>query len=62
MMYPLGHARHSGEGLEELFTHKFNLLAGMGCDDADALRDRISPLSEKQPGEIQSLYSFSLRD
>jgi 2-methylcitrate dehydratase len=61
VMYPEGHARNSSGHLDELLEHKFRLLASMGVDDVDALRERFSNLGQKTAAEIASLYDFQIR-
>ena len=60
VMYPMGHARHNGEGFSETLDDKFNALAGLGCEDVPALRERVFPLAEKSAAEVRSLYSTEL--
>ena len=61
VMYPLGHARHSGKGFAETLVHKFNVLARLGCEDVSQLRERVFPLAEKSAEEMRSLCSMELR-
>ncbi len=61
VMYPMGHARHSGEGFAELLEHKFNTFAGMGCEDVAALRERIGRVRDLSADEVRAMYSFELR-
>jgi 2-methylcitrate dehydratase len=61
VMYPEGHARNTSGHLDALLEHKFRLLASMGVDDVDALRDRFSNLGRKTAAEIKGLYDFRIR-
>jgi 2-methylcitrate dehydratase len=61
VMYPTGHARHSGEGLDALLEQKFRLLASLAVDDVDALQRRFSHLATKSAGEVQKLYNFEIK-
>lgn len=60
VMYPLGHARHSGLGLAELLEQKFHRFAAIGVDDTKSLRERFSNLADKSPAEMAALCDFSL--
>jgi 2-methylcitrate dehydratase len=60
VMYPLGHARCSDAGLDELLDHKFALLVGQGVADVAELRGRLTGLARKTPREIAELYSFEM--
>jgi 2-methylcitrate dehydratase len=61
VMYPLGHARHDGQGFDDTLAHKFRAFAQLGVDDVDALAQRLAGLSSKTSDEISQLYSFPLR-
>ena len=60
VMYPLGHARHSGEGLDETLEQKFNLLAGQGVRDVADLRRRCTDLGQQTAAQIAEFYDFEL--
>lgn len=61
VMYPLGHARHSGQGLDAALEHKFKLLAELGCEDAEKLCERVFPLANKSPADVAELYAINLK-
>ena len=56
VMHPLGHARHSGEGLEHVLRTKFERLLGLAGRDVDAMTNRLSPMIEKSVDEIRDIY------
>jgi 2-methylcitrate dehydratase len=62
VMYPVGHARNSGELLGGLLEHKFKLLTNPAVDDPAALYLRFTGLATKSAAEIKSLYDFQIRD
>ncbi len=61
VMYPAGHARYLGNDVNELLNHKFQLLAGLGVDDPQALYDRCHRLRGKSPEEMAELYAFEIK-
>lgn len=61
VMYPEGHARSTTGNFTTLLDHKFLLLAGLGVDDVDSLRGRLTRLEKKSPQEISDLYDFQIR-
>ena len=61
VMFPMGHARCESQGLSDLLTHKFRLLAKLGVDDVDGLWERVTNLAEKSPQDIRELYDFAIR-
>lgn len=58
VMYPMGHARHSGEGFAELLEHKFDTFAAMGCDDVAALRQRVGRVRDLSAEQVRAMYSL----
>lgn len=61
VMYPLGHARHDGQGLDELLTLKFERLAGMGVEDPAELYERLANIESLTSEEVAQLYGFPIR-
>jgi 2-methylcitrate dehydratase len=61
VMYPVGHARNSGELLGGLLEHKFQLLTKPAVDDPAALYLRFTGLAAKSAAEIRNLYDFQIR-
>ncbi len=61
VMYPAGHARYAGADLDQLLTHKFQLLASLGVDDPQALYDRCHALRGKSPEAMAELYEFEIK-
>jgi 2-methylcitrate dehydratase len=61
VMYPVGHARNSGELLAGLLEHKFKLLTTPAVDDPAALYKRFTGLAAKSAAEIKGLYDFQIR-
>jgi 2-methylcitrate dehydratase len=61
VMYPTGHARHSGEGLAELLEHKFRALARLAAYDVDGLQRRFNGLAAKSAADVQDLYDFEIK-
>jgi 2-methylcitrate dehydratase len=61
VMYPAGHARNTTCDLTALLEHKFQLLAGQGVTDVDALIARFAHLAQKSPQELADLYDFEIR-
>lgn len=61
VMYPEGHARSTTGNLATLLDHKFRLLAGLGVDDVELLRERLTDLGKKSPQDISDLYDFKIR-
>jgi len=60
VMYPEGHARNPGGRLEELLSHKFQLLAGLAVSDVAALRRRFSDFRAKSAQEMAALHDFEI--
>jgi 2-methylcitrate dehydratase len=60
VMYPVGHARNSGEQLAGLLAHKFHTLAGLAVADPQSLAERLSQLKLKTAHEVQQLYDFNM--
>lgn len=61
VMYPEGHARSTTGNLTTLLDHKFRLLAGLGVDDVESLRERLTNFERRSPEEICDLYDFQIR-
>lgn len=61
VMFPTGHARHHGRGLESLLGQKFSRLAADGVDDPESLSTRLAGLAGKSAAEIDRLYDFPIR-
>ncbi len=61
VMYPAGHARNTTADLDGLLAHKFQLLAGLGVDDPDALYQRFTGLAQRSPQEVRDLFDFALK-
>ena len=60
VMHPEGHARNTSGRLQDLLTHKFQLLAALGVQDVEALYRRFTNFAAKTPAEIASLYDFEI--
>jgi 2-methylcitrate dehydratase len=61
VMYPEGHARCTSGSLDELLSHKFQLLAAQGVVDSEALYRRFSGLAEKSSADIRRLCDFEIK-
>jgi len=61
VMYPAGHARNTTADLEDLLSHKFELLASRGVENIEDLRARFSNLHDKTAAEIAAICDFSIR-
>jgi 2-methylcitrate dehydratase len=61
VMYPAGHARNKMDKLEPLLEHKFRLLAELGVDEVELLRERLTEFGKKSPQAIGDLFNFSIR-
>jgi 2-methylcitrate dehydratase len=61
VMYPEGHARSTTGNLDSLLDNKFRLLANLGVDDTNALKQRFTKLVNKSPRDIAEFYSFRIR-
>jgi 2-methylcitrate dehydratase len=61
VMYPEGHARSTSGKLDELLSCKFQRLAEMAVDDADALHRRFSDLRSKSAADVAALNDFEIR-
>jgi 2-methylcitrate dehydratase len=62
VMYPEGHARNQSGNLASLLQHKFELLAGLGVQNAASLYQRFTNLARKSADEIADLYDFSIQN
>ncbi len=62
VMYPAGHARHTGGNLNDLLAHKFRTLAALGVRDVDALYRRFTNFAAKSAADIRNLYDFEMTD
>jgi 2-methylcitrate dehydratase len=60
VMYPLGHARNTGQEFDGVLSEKFRSLASLAVSDPDRLRDRLTDLENRTPQEIQCLYDFAI--
>ncbi|MDZ4779331.1 MAG: MmgE/PrpD family protein [Planctomycetia bacterium] len=61
VMYPAGHARYPGDDLEQLLSHKFQLLASLGVVDPKSLYERCHRLRGKSPEAMAELYEFEIK-
>jgi len=60
VMFPLGHARHSGESLSSTLRLKFSRLLGLAQLDARAVESQLQNLATKTKDEISRLYNFQV--
>jgi 2-methylcitrate dehydratase len=60
VMYPEGHARNTSGNLNDLLSHKFRTLAGLGVKDVEALYRRFTNIAAKTAAEIRDLYDFEI--
>jgi 2-methylcitrate dehydratase len=60
VMYPVGHARNSGDRLAELLAIKFRRLAGLGVSNVADLERRFTNFEEKSAQAIYGLYDFEI--
>ena len=61
VMYPEGHARNDSGKLPELLRVKFERLAALAVDDADALHERFSNLAGRSAEQVAGLYDFDIK-
>ncbi len=61
VMYPEGHARNESGNRDDLLTNKFNQLAGLGVDNVDDLRSRLTNLHERSAADVAALYEFPIQ-
>ncbi|HZL91873.1 MAG TPA: MmgE/PrpD family protein, partial [Pirellulaceae bacterium] len=60
VMYPEGHARNTSGNLNDLLSHKFRTLAGLGVKDVEALYRRFTNIAAKTAAEIRDLNDFEI--
>ncbi len=59
VMYPSGHARNTTTNLDDVLSHKFDLLGKLAVDDTNALVTRFA-LHDQTADHIRDLYDFEI--
>jgi len=60
VMYPSGHARNTTADLEDILSHKSDMLGSLAVDDPSQIIARFNNIASLSVGDVQSIMDFEI--
>jgi len=60
VMYPSGHARNTAADLEDILSHKSDMLGSLAMDDPSQIIARFNNIASLSVGDVQSIMDFEI--